>query len=394
MTGPPPIGNIGGGVYWKPIYNLLEGDFEILVVNAHHIKAVPGRKTDVKDAEWIADLLSHGLLRASFIPSAPQRELRELTRYRTSLVEERAREVNRLQKTLEDTNLKLGDVVSDVLGKASRLILAAVVAGETDAARLTSLALGRVHASQQDLERALTGTVTAHHRFMLGQHLALIEQLDEAIRRVTEEIGRRFTPPEPPAEQEHLRAAADTPLPDSSEAEPSLGESAPLSWQAAVELIDQVTGISERVAQGLLAEIGIQMEQFPSAKHLASWVGICPGNHESAGKRLSGKTRKGNPYARRLLIQAAHAAAHSKNTYLAAQYRRIAARRGAKRAAVAVGHSILVIVYHLLRDRGTYSDLGGNYFDEHDRQMVQKHLVRRLERMGYQVDLQPRSEAG
>ena len=382
------------GVYWKPIYNLLEGDFEILVVNAHHIKAVPGRKTDVKDAEWIADLLSHGLLSASFIPSAPQRELRELTRYRTSLVEERAREVNRLQKTLEDTNLKLGDVVSDVLGKASRLILTAVVAGETDAARLASLALGRVHASQQDLERALTGKVTVHHRFMLGQHLALIEQLDEAIRRVTEEIGRRFTPPEPPPEQEPLAGSQDTPLPDTSEAALSSDESTPLSWQEAVELIDQVTGISQRVAQGLLAEIGIKMEQFPSAKHLASWVGICPGNHESAGKRLSGKTRKGNPYARRLLIQAAHAAAHSKSTYLAAQYRRIAARRGSKRAAVAVGHSILVIVYHLLRDRSTYEDLGGNYFDEHDRQMVQKHLVRRLERMGYQVELQPRSQVG
>jgi transposase len=380
------------GVYWRPIYNLLEGDFEILVVNAHHIKAVPGRKTDVKDAEWIADLLAHGLLSASFIPSAPQRELRELTRYRTSLVEERAREVNRLQKTLEDTNLKLGDVVSDVMGKAAQLILHAVVEGETDAGRLASFAVGRVQASQEVLERALTGKVTAHHRFMLGQHLQLIKSLDEAIRHVTEEITRRFTPPEPPPEEEHPPAPASAP--QSPEPAPSSAESAPLSWQEAVELVDQVTGISERVAQGLLAEIGVDMDQFPSAKHLASWVGICPGNHESAGKRLSGKTRKGNPYARRLLIQAAHAAAHSKNTYLAAQYRRIAARRGPKRAAVAVGHSILVIVYHLLRDRGTYQDLGGNYFDEHDRQMVQKHLVRRLERLGYQVDLQPRSEAG
>jgi transposase len=283
-------------------------------------------------------------------------------------------------------------VVSDVMGKAARLVLAAIVEGETDAVRLASFAAGRVRASQQDLERALTGKVTAHHRFMLGQHLQLIEHLDEAIRRVTEELARRFTPPDPPTEEEEHPPTSGQ-APESPESAPSSAESAPLSWQEAVELIDQVTGISQGVAQGLLAEIGVNMEQFPSAKHLASWVGICPGNHESAGKRLSGKTRKGNPYARRLLIQAAHAAAHSKNTYLAAQYRRIAARRGPKRAAVAVGHSILVIVYHLLRDRGTYEDLGGNYFDEHDRQMVQKHLVRRLERLGYQVDLQPRSEA-
>ena len=377
------------GVYWRPIYNLLEGDFEVLVVNAHHIKVVPGRKTDVKDAEWIADLLSHGLLSASFIPAPPQRELRELTRYRTSLVEERAREVNRLQKTLEDTNLKLGDVVSDVLGKASRLILRAIVEGETDARQLASLAVGRVRADQQTLERALTGKVTAHHRFMLSQHLTLIENLDAAIRRVEEEIARRFTPPEPPTGAEDQSAPEPAVGAESASSEPS---SEPLSWREAVQLIEQVTGISERVAQGLLAEIGIQMSQFPSAKHLASWAGICPGNHESAGKRLSGKPRKGNPYARRLLIQAAHAAAHSKNTYLSAQYRRIAARRGPKRAAVAVGHSILVIIYHLLRDRTPYQDLGGNYFDEHDRQMVQKHLVRRLERLGYQVELQPRAQ--
>jgi len=381
-------------VYWRPIYNLLEGDFEVLLVNTHHLKAVPGRKTDVKDAEWIAELLSHGLLLASFIPSAPQRELRELTRYRTSLVEERTREVNRLQKTLEDTNLKLGDVVSDVLGKASRLILQAIVEGETDARRLASFAVGRVRADPQTVERALTGKVTTHHRFMLSQHLTLIENLDEAIRRVEEGIARRFSPPEPPGGEENQPQLVPAAAPSEVESASSKPLSKPLSWQEAVQIIDQVTGISERVTQGLLAEIGLEMSQFPSAKHLASWVGICPGNQESAGKRLSGKTRKGNPHARRLLIQAAHAAAHSKNTYLSAQDRRIAAWRGPKRAAVAVGHSILVIIYHLLRDRTPYQDLGGNYFDEHDRQMVQKHLVRRLERLGYQVELQPRAEVG
>ncbi len=364
------------------------------MVNAHHIKTVPGRKTDVKDAEWIADLLAHGLLSASFIPAAPQRELRELTRYRTSLVEERAREVNRLQKTLEDTNLKLGDVVSDVMGKAAGMILPAIVDGETDPVRLASFAVGRVRASRDELQRALTGKVTAHHRFMLGQHLQLIGNLDEAIRRVNEEIARRFTPPEPPTPEKDPHPAASAQAPVSAEPAASSAQSAPLSWQEAVQIIDQVTGISERVAQGLLAEIGLNMDQFPAAKHLASWVGICPGNHESAGKRLSGKTRKGNPYARRLLIQAAHAAAHSKNTYLASQYRRIAPRRGPKRAAVAVGHSILVIVYHLLRDRGTYQDLGGNHFDQRDHHMLQKQLVRRLERLGYQVELQPLAQAG
>ena len=382
------------GVYWKPIYNLLEGDFEILVVNAHHIKTVPGRKTDVKDAEWIADLLSHGLLSASFIPLAPQRELRDLTRYRTKLVEERAREINRLQKTLEDTNLKLGDVVSDVMGKASRLILSALVGGETDPVKLASFAVGRVRASQEDLERALTGKVTAHHRFLLGEHLRQIEHLDEAVKRVSEEIARRFTPPEPPTEDEEQSPATSEQTSDPTFATPFSEASASLRWQEAVKLVDEVTGRSEQVAQGVLAEIGVNMDQFPSAKHLASWVGICPGTHESAGKRLSGKTRKGNLHARQLLIQAAHAAGKSKNTYLGAQYRRLASHKGSKKAAVAVGHSILVIIYHLLRDHEHYQDLGVNYFDVRDRQVVQKQLVRRLERMGYQVALQPQAQAG
>jgi transposase len=382
------------GVYWKPIYNVLEGDFEILVVNAHHLKTVPGRKTDVKDSEWIADLLQHGLLSASFIPSAPQRELRELTRYRTRLVEERAREINRLQKTLEDTNLKLGDVVSDVMGKASQLILHTIVQGETDAARLASLAAGRVKASQRELERALTGKVTAHHRFLLGEHLKQIESLDAAIQRVSQEISRRFTPPEPAGEEsaEQPKSAEDGGA--GSLAPGQLPSSPKMSWQQALHTLDEITGISTEAAQGILAEIGIEMEQFPSAQHLASWAGVCPGNHESAGKRLSGKARKGNPWLRRLLVQAAHAAAHSKKSYLAAQYKRLASRRGAKKAALAVAHSILVIIYHLLRDGSTYRDLGSTYFDERDQQAVQKRLVRRLERLGYRVDLQPRSEAG
>ena len=346
----------------------------------------------MKDAEWIADLLQHGLLKASFIPSAPQRELRDLTRYRTRLTEERAREINRLQKTLEDTNLKLGDVVSDVMGKASQMILHAIVQGETDPVRLASLAAGRVKASQQELERALTGKVTAHHRFMLGEHLKQIESLDAAIQRVSQEIARRFTPPDAPCGEESTQPRPERDVADAQTSQPPCSKE--MSWQQAAQRIDAITGISEETAQGILAEIGIEMAQFPSAQHLASWAGVCPGNHESAGKRLSGKTRKGNPWLRRLLVQAAHAASHSKKTYLSAQLQRIASRRGAKKAALAVAHSILVIIYHLLRNESTYQDLGSTYFDERDRQAIQKRLVRRLERLGYQVELQPLAQVG
>lgn len=381
------------GVYWKPVYNLLEGSFELLVVNAHHMKAVPGRKTDTKDAEWIADLLQHGLLKASFIPSAPQRELRELTRYRVRLTEERSREVNRLQKTLEDTNLKLGDVVSDIMGKASRMILQAIVEGETDPERLASLAVGRVRASQEQLEAALTGKVDDHHRFLLREYLAQIEHLEQAIARVTAEIARRFTPPPSPAEEGGtVGKNEELPMQQAEPQAPLSNE--PLSWEEAVVLLTSIPGISERAASGILAEIGTRMQQFPSAAHLASWAGVCPGNHESAGKRLSGKTRKGNPWLRRLLVQIAHAAARQKHGYLAAQYRRIASRRGVKRAAMAVAHSILTMIYHILSNRTPYQERGETFFDEQDRLATEKRLVRQLTRLGYQVELQPLAQAG
>jgi transposase len=346
------------GVYWKPIYNLLEGLFELLVVNAQHIKAVPGRKTDVRDAEWIAELLRHGLLHGSFIPDASQRELRDLTRHRTTSVQERARAVNRLQKVLEDANLKLAAVATDVMGVSARAMLAALLEGESDPAVLADLAQGKLRAKMPQLEQALAGTLKPHHRFLLTDLLAHIDYLDESIARVGDEIARRLEP-----------AVED------------------------IALLDTIPGVNQRTAEILLAEIGHDLSRFPSAAHLASWAGMCPGNHESAGKRKSGKTRKGSPWLGQALIEAAHGAAHSKKTYLGAQYRRLVARLGKQKAIVAVAHSILVIAYHVLTRREPYRDLGPNYFHEQARQQIEDRLVRRLRRLGYEVDLKPIDKA-
>jgi transposase len=323
------------------------------LVNPRHIKAVPGRKTDVTDAEWIADLLRHGLLRASYVPNRPQRELRELTRYRTSLVRERTAAANRLQKTLEGANIKLASVATDILGKSGREILAALVAGESDGTALAQLAQGRLREKLPQLEQALVGCIGPHQRFLVAEHLAHIDFIEAAIDRVSAEIAER------------LRPCAE-----------------------AVARLDTIPGIGSYLAEALIAEIGTDMSRFPTAAHLASWAGMCPGNHESAGKRRSGKTRKGSPWLRALLVQAAHAGARKKDTYLGAQYRRLAARRGKSRAAVAVGHAILIIAYHLLRDGTDYHDLGPRYFDERDRRAVERRLVHRLEGLGYTVSLQ------
>jgi transposase len=346
------------GVYWKPVYNILEGQFELLVVNAQHLKAVPGRKTDVRDAEWIAELLAHGLLRGSFVPPPSVRELRELTRYRTSLVRDRARTINRLQKVLEGANIKLASVVSDIDGVSARLMLEGLVAGERDTQQLASLAKGRLKEKHAQLVEALSCRLKPHQSFLIAEHLAQIDYLEGAIERLSHEIEERLRP----FEQE-------------------------IGW------LDTIPGVNRRTAEVLWAETGGDMGRFASARHLASWAGMCPGNNESAGKRRTGRTRKGSPWLRHCLVEAAHGAAHTKNKYLSSQYHRLAARRGKKKAQVAVGHSILVIAYHLLTRKQPYSDLGANYFDERDRQAVTKRCLNRLQKLGYKVSLEKSSMA-
>ena len=341
------------GDYWKPIFNILEGNFEVLLVNAQHIKAVPGRKTDVSDAEWIAELLRHGLLRASFIPPAPQRQLRDLTRFRSTFVRERATLANRVQKVLEDANLKLASVASDVMGLSSRAMLAALLDGQTDPTVLVNLARGRLRKKRADLIKALTGRLQTHHRFILTELLCQIDNLDEAIAQFDEQIREHCVP-----------------------------------FEEAVTLLDTIPGVARATAEVIVAEIGMDMSRFPSAAHLAAWAGVAPGNDESAGKRRSGKTRQGDRPLGVALNQAAHGAAHTKNTYLAAQYRRLARRRGKKRAIMAVAHSILVIAYHLILRKEPYRELGGDYFDKRRPEAAAKQMMKRLEQLGYSVTLQ------
>jgi transposase len=347
------------GVYWKPIWNLLEGLFEILLVNAQHIKQVPGRKTDVKDAEWIAQLLQHGLLRGSFVPATPQRELRELTRQRRQLIQAKASVANRIQKVLEDANIKLGSVASDVLGVSGRDMLRAIIAGEDDPQVLAEMARRKLRAKIPQLQLALRGRVTEHHRFLLKLLLEEVEQHEAWVARLSERITQVL----------------------------------PAPFADAVQRLATIPGIDERAAENILAETGTDMNQFPSDGHLASWTGICAGNRESAGKRQSGRTTKGNRWLRATLVQVAWAASHTKDTYLAAQYQRLAGRRGKKRALVALAHTLLVIIYHVLKDGTTYQELGPDYFDRLDTERLTRTLVRRLERLGHKVVLQPQEPA-
>lgn len=342
------------GVYWQPIWNALEAQFELLLVNARHVKAVPGRKTDVKDCTWLADLLRHGLLRSSYVPNREQRELRELTRYRSALVEERAAAVNRLQKTLEGANLKLAAVATNVVGVSAREMLEQLVAGETDPEVLAELARGRLRTKIPELQRALAGTFRPHHRFMVAEILGHVDELDERLERLDTEVQARERP-----------------------------------FAAAVERLDAIPGVGRRAAEIVLAELGPDLSRFPTAQHCTSWAGLCPGNHESAGKRQSGRTRKGNTALRVVLIQCALAAARTRDSYLAAQYHRLVRRLGKKKAAVAVAHTLLVIIYHLLTSGAEYRDLGADYFHRLDRLALERRHVRGLERLGYKVSLEP-----
>jgi transposase len=342
------------GVFWKPVWNILDGHFELLLVNPRELKQVPGRKTDVKDAQWIAHLLQCGLLRSSFVPGRPQRELRDLTRHRAQLEGERTRAANRIHKLLEDANIKLGAVASDILGVSGREMLDRLVEGEEDAAKLAESARRRMKSKIPQLELALQGKFRDHHRFMLKQLLSHLDHLDQQVAQFNARIEELMIP---------------------------------FVDQELQEMLDEVPGVNIPTIQNVTAEIGTDMNQFPSDAHLSSWGGMCPGNEESAGKRKRRKTTKGDRWLRRALNQAAWAATHTHDSYLGAQYHRLAGRRGKKRALVAVGHTLLVIIYHIIKYRVHYKDLGPDYFLRLEPDRQKRYLVKRLEQLGYEVQL-------
>ena len=342
------------GVYWKPVYYVLEERFQCLLVNAAHIKQVPGRKTDVQDCVWIAQLLEHGLLRGSFVPPVPIRELRDLTRYRKSLIQERTREANRLHKVLQDAGVKLASVATDVLGVSGRAMLEALVHGTTDPEVLAELARGKLRAKLPALRQALAGRFRAHHAFLVSQLLAHLDYLDEAIQTLSGRIEEAIAP-----------------------------------FAEELGHLDTIHGVNQRTAEVMIAEMGVDMRVFPSDGHLSSWAGLCPGNNESAGKHKSGKTRKGNRWLRAALIEAALGAIRTKDSALAARYRRLMRHRGHKKAVVAVAHAILRTAYHLLARQTTYQDLGTDCFDQRYRARITRRAVQLLQRQGYRVILEP-----
>jgi transposase len=360
------------GEYWKPVYNILEGHLQVWLVNARHLKTVPGRKTDQKDADWLLEVLRHGLIRPSFVPPRPQRELRDLTRQRSNLIRERASVINRLQKVLEDANLKLASVVSDIHGVSAQTMLHELVDDHTDPKQLAELARGALRRKRAELEAALTGRVRAHHRFLLAQHLVHLDFLDEQVDQFSQAIER------------HIQQAMPAEPWQADEAHPT----APLMPSQAIELLDSIPGVNQRSAEVLVAEIGTDMTRFPTPKHLAAWAGVAPGNNESAGKQHSSKISPGERPVRKGLVQAAHAAAHKKDCYPQALYQRLTTRRGKKRAVIAVAHSLAVSIWYMLTRHEPYHDLGPNYFDERKRESVVNHLTHRLEKLGYAVILE------
>ena len=340
------------GVYWKPIWNILEGQFDITLVNAQHFKSVPGKKTDLKDGEWIGDLLQHGLLRKSFVPDKPIRELRDLTRNRAMLAREKVRLACRIQKVLEDANIKLSSVASDVLGHSGRAMLNAMVKGESDPEVLAEMAKKRLRAKIPQLQIALTGRITDHHRFLLKQWLEMLKMTEEKIAEFDRKIEETGIP-----------------------------------FAEAVTTWVTIPGIDRVAAWCVVAEIGTNMDQFGSAQHLCSWAGVCPGNNESAGKKKSGKTRRGSVWLRRVLCEAAWAASHCKRSYFRAQFHRLAGKKGKKRALIAVAHSILAVIY-VLRKRGcNYQDLGSDYFEQINQDQLTRYYTKKLQRLGYTVIL-------
>jgi transposase len=375
------------GDYWKPVYNVLEDTFELLVVNAKHVKHVPGRKTDVKDSEWLAELMMHGLLKASFIPPRPQRALRDMTRYRTTLVQERTRLVNRVQKLLEGANIKLSAVATDIMGVSARAMLAEIASGQTDPVLMAELARGQLRAKIPELEKALTGIVLPHHRFLLVKQLAHIDFLDEQVEEISAEIGRQLeamSRPPDGSEQGMDEGADESSIPG--------GSKPPLTWLEAVALLDTIPGVNRRTAEKMLAEMGLDMSRFPTAAHLATWAGLAPGNHQSGGKRYSGRTSKGNEALTTTMVVAAWTAVRTKDTFLKARYHRLAARRGKKRAIVAVAHSMLVSAWHMLTHRQPYQELGGDYFDQRKKEAKMSYLIRQLEKLSggsVSIEIQP-----
>jgi len=368
--------------YWKPVFNILEDAFEVLLVNAQQVKHVPGRKTDAKDSEWLAELLIHGLLKPSFIPPKPQRQLRELTRYRATLVQERARIVNRVQKLLEGMNIKLSSVATDVLGVSGRAMLEALVGGRLSPAEMAQLARGRLRNKLPELEEALTGIVAPHQRKLLALQLEHIDFLDEQVEELSAEIHRHM------AEMDQLSSNENQPsASDSRDETDSGGLLPPMSYGQALIVLDSAPGVNQNIAERILAELGVDMRRFPTPEQAAAWAGIAPGNNESGGKRYSSRIQKGNFTLRTALIQAAWAAVRTNNTYLKALYHRVVVRRGKKRAIIAVAHSLLKSIWHMLAYHELYQDLGADYFDKRNKESKVKYHLRQLEKLGCPVQI-------